>query len=59
MSQSNCDTCANNVYDEEYEEYFCNVNLDEDDMVRFLSDRHFQCPYYQSDDEYRIVRKQM
>lgn len=32
---------------------------DEDEMYRFLSDTFYQCPYYQLDDEYRIVRKQM
>ena len=30
-----CDTCANYSYDEEYEEYVCDVNMDEDDLVRF------------------------
>ena len=35
------------------------TDLDEDEMYRFLSDTFYQCPYYQLDDEYRIVRKQM
>ena len=26
-----CDTCANFMYDEELEEYICDVNMDEDD----------------------------
>lgn len=30
-----CDTCANFMYDEELEEYICDVNMDEDDLVRF------------------------
>ena len=42
--QTNCESCANYV---------------EDEMYRFLSDTFYQCPYYQLDDEYRIVRKQM
>lgn len=54
-----CDTCANYVYDEEYGYYECLVNLDEDDMVRFLSNAMESCPYYQLDDEYKIVRKQI
>ncbi len=54
-----CDTCANLVYDEEYEEYVCDVNMDEDDLVRFLSDKREHCPYYYNGDEYRVVRKQM
>ncbi len=56
---SNCDTCANNVYDEEYECYECSVNMDEDDLVRYLSSAESSCPYYQLYDEYKIVRKQM
>ncbi|MCI5587102.1 MAG: DUF6472 family protein [Lachnospiraceae bacterium] len=53
-----CDTCGNLIYDDEAEEYICDINMDEDDLVRFLSDRHSKCPYYQNGDEYRIVRKQ-
>lgn len=54
-----CETCVNYVYDEELEYYECLVNLDEDDMYRFLSGATQACPYYKSDDEYAVVRKQM
>ena len=43
----------------EYECYTCEVDLDEDEMARFLQDKFYDCPYYQLGDEYRIVRKQM
>ena len=56
---SNCEQCGNFTYDEDYECYTCSVDLDEDEMVRFLSDSFRDCPYFQLDDEYRIVRKQM
>ncbi|MDD3205603.1 MAG: DUF6472 family protein [Lachnospiraceae bacterium] len=56
---SSCDSCSNYVYDEEGEYYVCGVDLDEDEMQRFLSDTMQSCPYYQLDDEYAIVRKQM
>lgn len=59
MTGNICDSCVNYVYDEEYEEYICEVNLDEDDMVRFMSSRYEACPYYRLDDEYAVVRKQM
>jgi hypothetical protein len=59
MIMAECDTCANYYYDEEYEEYICDVNMDEDDLVRFLSQERQQCPYYRNGDEYRVVRKQM
>lgn len=41
---NSCDTCAYNVYDEEYGEYVCDIDMDEDEYMRFLSDRHTQCP---------------
>ena len=56
---SSCDICMNYTYDEDYECYTCEVDLDEDEMGRFLSNTMYQCPYYQSGDEYRIVRKQI
>lgn len=58
MSTS-CETCVNFVYDEEYDCDYCSVNLDEDELVRFLQDSHYNCPYYRLDDEYAVVRKQM
>lgn len=57
--KTSCDTCSNYIYDEDTGEYFCDVNLDEDEMYRFLGDTFYQCPYYRLDDEYRIVRHQM
>lgn len=57
-SQINCEYCSNYVYDEDYECYVCDMDLDEDEMVRFLQGRSFSCPYFRFDDEYRIVRKQ-
>ena len=60
LSATSWDYCANYVYDEESESYYCDVNLDEDEMEKFLTDS-FQggCPYYRLEDEYRTVRKQM
>lgn len=54
-----CDTCENYRYDEDYGYYVCEASLDEDEMAAFLGNQRFSCPYYQADDEYRIVRKQM
>lgn len=56
---SNCDSCVNYVYDEDDECYFCLVNLDEDEMYRFLTGTQSSCPYYQLDDEYAVVRHQI
>ncbi len=54
-----CDTCAFNMYDEDYEEYICSVNMDEDDYYRLLSGNYRECPYYRNGDEYAVVRHQM
>jgi len=56
--QSNCETCANYCYDEQDDYYYCEMNLDEDEYVKFLSASFYSCPYYEYDDEYKIVRKQ-
>lgn len=59
MESGCCEQCGNYEYDEDYECYTCAVDLDEDEMARFLSDSFRNCPYFQFNDEYRIVRKQM
>ena len=55
---SNCDSCNNLVYDEDYECYVCDIDLDEDDMVKFLQGNTRACPYYQSNNEYEVVKHQ-
>lgn len=57
--QSNCDSCVYNVYDEYDEAYYCEAYMDEDDVAKMMSGDNRECPYYQLDDEYRIVRHQM
>lgn len=53
-----CDTCVNYVYDDDWECYTCMVNMDEDDYYRTMSGSK-ECPYYQDNDEYKVVRHQM
>lgn len=57
--QGSCESCAYYTYDEDYEYYVCEADLDEDEMSAFLRDAKFACPYYRLGDEYMIVRKQM
>lgn len=57
--QHTCDTCNNLVYDEEMEEYVCDVDMDEDDYGRLISGHYRECPYYTDGDEYKVVRHQM
>ena len=62
MSDTNaCDSCYHLVEDEETGELYCEVNmgLDEDEYLRFHLDKAKKCPYYQYNDEYISVRKQI
>lgn len=59
MEGNNCESCMYYTYDEDYECYVCEMDLDEDEMIRFLSGGNHQCSRYRLGDEYRIVRKQM
>lgn len=56
--KSSCDLCMNYYYDEEYDCYACAINLDQDELERFMSYTEFNCPYFRQGDDYTIVRKQ-
>ena len=56
---SSCDTCAYLTYDDDYEDYVCDINMDEDDYSRLLENRHKECPFYRDGDDYKVVRHQM
>lgn len=56
--KSCCDNCLNYRYDDENDCYCCDVDLDEDEMYRFLKGDSASCPYFDFYDEYKIVRKQ-
>lgn len=53
-----CEDCAYFAYDEEYDYYVCEMDLDEDEMLRFMQSSFSNCPYYRCGDEYSVVRKQ-
>ncbi|NLU23321.1 MAG: hypothetical protein GXW99_01095 [Clostridiales bacterium] len=54
----NCEACLYYSYDEEEDTYYCEVNLDEDEMERFLAARNDSCPYWRPGDEYLLARRQ-
>ena len=55
-----CETCVYYVYDEEYDEYICEAEMDEDDWARLMEDRADRtCPFWRNGDEYAVVRHQM
>ncbi len=54
-----CDTCAYYVFDEDYEEYMCEANMDEDDFQRLQMSNFKGCPFWRNGDEYAVVRHQI
>ena len=54
-----CESCEFYEYDEYTDSYSCALNLDEDEMVGFLSERSGECHYYRYYDEYKSVHKQI
>ncbi len=50
VTMPECDTCNNYEWDEDTQEYFCRLMQE--------GKHHSGCPYWQSDDEYAVVRHQ-
>lgn len=59
MKKTVCEECANYQYDDTAAIYYCDVELDEDEMGRFLTGHTAACPYYQPANDYEIVKKQI
>ncbi len=55
---SECEMCSNYSYDEELDDWSCEACFEEDDMARLRQDQHQPCPYWHSNDEYRMVKHQ-
>ncbi len=53
-----CESCWHYDYDEEYDEYYCTMDLDEDEVYRILNSRSQHCPWYRQGDEYYLARRQ-
>ncbi|MBQ8389447.1 MAG: hypothetical protein IJX52_00505 [Oscillibacter sp.] len=49
---SNCEECLHYDYDDETESYYCTMDLDEDEMERFLRSDFRACPFYRLGDDY-------
>lgn len=59
MNQENqCEFCMYQCFDEEYEEYYCSMNFDQDELERLRFNPSSSCPYFRMGDEYTIVKKQ-
>lgn len=57
--RSLCEDCMFYTYDEEFDDYTCEQDLDEDEMVRFLSHEFTACPFYHpGESDYYLSGKQ-
>ena len=53
-----CEECVHYDYDEEDDSWWCNMDLDEDEMERFLRSAADRCPFYRRGDDYASARRQ-
>ena len=58
MAKTNCDECAFYVFNDDFECYQCEINMDEDEMYRFMNASDYACPYFRAEDDYFLARKQ-
>ena len=56
--ENECESCWHYDYDEEYDEYYCKMDLDEDEVYRLYANPKAHCPYYRQGDEYTLARRQ-
>ena len=57
MGDGSCESCE--FYDQdEYGDFSCIMNLDEDEFANFAFGNTGACPYYRFYDEYKFVQKQ-
>lgn len=57
-AKTNCEDCQFLDYDPETDSSYCDQDLDEDEMERFLRAAADACPYYKPGDDYATARRQ-
>ena len=58
MATNECETCWYYDYDEEFDEYYCMMDLDEDEYYRIFASGKSHCPFYRQGDDYTLARRQ-
>lgn len=53
-----CEDCVFYDYDEELEAFVCTMDLDEDEMERFLKRTGTACPFYRPGSDYKTASRQ-
>ena len=57
--QTSCDTCLYFTYDEDYEAYMCDMDMDADEYADVMYDDQYSFQYYRNDNKYAVLTKQM
>ena len=52
------EACGHSDYDDEMDVWYCTMDLDEDEMERFLRSANDACPFYRRGDDYATARRQ-
>lgn len=58
MKENQCNFCLYLSYDEDLDEDYCTLTLDQDDIEKLSYNRSASCPYFRQGDDYSIVKKQ-
>lgn len=53
-----CDLCAYGEYDTDTGDLICQMSMDQDEYIRYQVSDAKNCPYFEWEDEYHLVRKQ-
>jgi len=53
-----CENCWYYDYDEEYDDYYCMQEIDEDLYARLIQNPNMRCPYWKDGNEYSVARRQ-
>lgn len=54
-----CESCLYYTYDEDYGDYYCTFNMDEDDYARLMQNPQARCQFWRDGDEYQVVKHQI
>lgn len=54
----NCEDCWNYNYDEETDQSYCSMDIDEDEWYRIVSRRRGECPFFRQTDDYYLPHRQ-
>lgn len=56
--ENQCEYCLYLAYDEELDEHYCSVSIDQDDLEKYEYNRRSSCQYFRMGNDYTIVKKQ-